>query len=83
MSLLVQNGLVCLCAVMLALLFGRDLGFCSDVSLPIFITLVTIVIILGATANLATVTNTIAIEKDWIVVIADKNEDTLACMLTL
>lgn len=78
MSLLSQNGLVCLCAVGLALLYGLDLGFCDDAPLGLFAFLSALVIILGATANLATVTNTIAIEKDWVVVIANKNEDTLA-----
>ena len=78
MSLLIQNGLVCLCAVGLALLFGLELGFCDHVPLAVFIFLSALVIALGATANLATVANTIAIEKDWVVVIANKNEDTLA-----
>ena len=59
-------------------MFGLDLGICSDVPLPVFIVLAILVIFLGSGANLATVANTIAIEKDWIVVIADKNKDTLA-----
>ena len=63
-------------------MFGLDLGICDNPSLPLFIFLSALVIFLGATANLATVANTIAIEKDWIVVIADKNEDTLAGLLT-
>ena len=37
--------------------------------------------LLGALANLATVGNTIAVEKDWVVVIADKNSATLASQL--
>ena len=77
-SLLVQNTLVCACAVCLAFLFGLDLGICGDVSLYIFLLLSTLTIILGATANLATVVNTISIEKDWVVVIADGNKNTLA-----
>ena len=81
-SLLVQNGLVCLCAVGLAFMFGLNLGICDNPSLPLFIFLSALVIFLGATANLATVANTIAIEKDWIVVIADKNKHTLAGLLT-
>ena len=59
-------------------MFGLDLSICSDVPLPVFIILSILVIFLGSGANLATVANTIAIEKDWIVVIADKNKDTLA-----
>ena len=81
MSLLVQNGLLVLCAVVLSLMFGLDMGICDNVPLPLFISLSGLVILLGSGANLATVANTIAIEKDWIVVIADKNKDTLAGML--
>ena len=77
-SLLIQNSLVALSAAALAVMFGRDLGICGDVSLPLFIVLSAMVIILASLANLATVANTIAKEKDWIVVIADKNEHTLA-----
>ena len=44
----------------------------------IFGSLIPLVVLLGAGANLATIANTISIEKDWIVVIADKQEDTLA-----
>ena len=40
--------------------------------------LIPLVIVFGSGANLATVANTISIEKDWVVVIADKNENTLA-----
>lgn len=77
-SLLIQNGLVALSATGLAVMFGRDLDICGDVSLPVFIVLSAVVILLGSLANLATVANTIAIEKDWIVVIADKDEHALA-----
>ena len=77
-SLLIQNTLLLLCAVVLALMFQLDLGACSDTPTALFAVLCTLVILLGAGANLATVANTISIEKDWIVVIADKNEKTLA-----
>ena len=77
-SLLVQNTLVCACSVALAVLFGLNLDLCSDVPLYLFGILTAIVIVLGASANLATVVNTIAVEKDWVVVIADKNKDILA-----
>ena len=66
------------CALGLAVLFGLDLGICGDFSLVLFILLTSFVILLGAVANLATVVNTIAIERDWIVVVANKNEDILA-----
>ena len=41
------------------------------------------VILLGSISYLATVANSISIEKDWVVVIADKNSNTLAGELTL
>ena len=41
------------------------------------------VVLLGSLANLATVGNTIAVERDWVVVIADKNSTTLASMIIL
>ena len=81
MSLVVQNGLVCLCAVALAFMFRLDLGICDDPPFLLFVLLTALAIILGAAANMATVTNCIAVETDWIVVIADKNEDTLAGVL--
>ena len=59
-------------------MFRLDLGVCSDTPLFIFAILSSLAIVLGSGANLATVANTISIEKDWIVVIADKNEKTLA-----
>ena len=60
-------------------MFQLDWGVCGHE--VIFACLVPIVIVLGAGANLATVANTISIEKDWIVVIADKHENTLAGMM--
>jgi iron-regulated transporter 1 len=79
-SLLVQNTLVCACSVALAVLFGLNMDICSDVPLYLFALLTAIVIVLGASGNLATVVNTIAVEKDWVVVIADKNKDILASL---
>ena len=42
-----------------------------------------LVILSGSISNLATVTNTIAIEKDWVVVIADNDSSVLASKLWL
>ena len=75
-SLLVQNSLVALCSVVIALMFALEWNVCQEV--VIFAYLTAVVVILGSGANLATIANTISIEKDWIVVIADKNENTLA-----
>lgn len=80
-SLLVQNSLVALCSVAIALMFALDWNVCQHV--VIFACLTPLVIIFGSGANLATVANTISIEKDWIVVIADKNENTLASELCI
>lgn len=75
-SLLVQNSLVAMCSVAIALMFAFCWNVCMHVA--VFASLTPLVIIFGSGANLATVANTIAIEKDWVVVIADKNENTLA-----
>lgn len=75
-SLVVQNGLLALSSVAMALMFYFEWTVCVNV--VVFSVLTVIVILLTAGANLATVANTIAIEKDWVVVIADRNEDTLA-----
>ena len=49
---------------------------CNNVA--VFGSLTAVVIVLGSGAALATTANTISIEKDWVVVIADKNADVLA-----
>ena len=75
-TLLVQNGMVMLCAVALASMFGLGWNVCLN---PVaFAVLTAAVVILGSVAQLATVANTIAIENDWVVVLADSNDDTLA-----
>ena len=65
-----------LCSVAIALLLQEDWGVCQNI--VAFGCLIPLVIVFGSGANLATVANTISIEKDWVVVIADKNENTLA-----
>ena len=76
MSLLIQNTLVALCAVVLALMFILEWDVCHNV--VVFSCLTVLVVLLGSGASLATVANTISIEKDWVVVLADKNKETLA-----
>ena len=75
-SLLVQNGLVVMSSLVLVAMFVFNWTVCTQ--LVPFAILFIVVILLGAIANLATVANTIAIERDWIVVLADGNSDTLA-----
>lgn len=81
MSLIIQNGLLSLSSVAMALMFYFDWNVCLNVK--IFSALTVVVIVLVSGANLATVANTISIEKDWVVVIADGNKDTLAGNLLL
>lgn len=47
-------------------------------NLALFVGLSAVTIVMGSLARLATVANTISIEKDWVVVIAGKDENTLA-----
>ena len=63
-------------AVLLSFMFYYSLTVCD--SLILFGILMVGVVLLGALGNLATVGNTIAVERDWVVVIADKNSATLA-----
>ena len=74
-SLVLQNGLLSLCSIVIAIMFFYNLNVCLHPML--FILLVVVVILLASGANLASVMNTISIEKDWIVVLADGNTDTL------
>ena len=72
-SLFIQNLLVCLSAlVILAILFRKPghpgvLKVCEAA-----------IIILGAASNLASQASTIAIERDWVVVVAADDKDFLA-----
>ena len=77
-SLLVQNTLVAICSVALAVAFHDRfmISYCKDIGWFFFVA--SVVVVMGTLANLATVANTISIERDWVVVIADKNKNTLA-----
>jgi len=72
---------VAICSIVLAVAFHHDfmINYCDDVGLFFLIT--SVVVITGTLANLATMANTISIERDWVVVIADKNINTLASEL--
>lgn len=63
-------------AVAIALMFSLHLCVCDSV--PAFAALTALTIVFDSVAKLATVTNTISVEKDWVVVIADSKQDTLA-----
>ena len=58
-------------------MFAQEWNVCQH--LVVFSCLTVVIVILGAGAHLATVANTIAIERDWVVVLSDGNKDTLAC----
>lgn len=78
MSLLVQNSLVPINAVLFALMFYYSWDVCSA---KLFFWLMMIgVLSLGSVSQLATVASTISIERDWIVVLADGDSNTLAGM---
>ena len=57
-------------------MFVEDWSVCSNIS--VFAVLTVLAIAFSSVANLATVANTISVEKDWVVVIADKRPNTLA-----
>ena len=81
MSLVIQNGLLSLSSIGMALMFYFEWNVCLN---PVVFSILTVfVILLASGANLATVANTISIEKDWIVVIADGNKDILAGTYTI
>ena len=76
--LAIQNLVVSLCCGLLAAFFWFD-----DTSVwPAILldALPTVAILLAVIANLATVGYQIAVEKDWIVVISDNDNDVLAKM---
>lgn len=73
--------MVAVSTVLFAIMFYNSWDVCSHVVL--FGSLMVIVILSGSISNLATVTNTISIEKDWVVVIADNNSSTLASKPTI
>ena len=80
-SLLIQNGLVAISTVLFCVMFYNSWDVCGHT--VIFGSLMVLVILSGSISNLATVTNNIAIEKDWVVVIADNDSSVLASKLWL
>lgn len=75
-TLLSQNALLVAGASTLCLMFYFEWNVCLNLAL--FVGLSAVTIVMGSLARLATVANTISIEKDWVVVIAGKDENTLA-----
>ena len=80
-SLLFQNGLIAVTTALFCVMFYNSWDVCGHV--VIFGSLMVVVILSGSISYLATITNTIAIEKDWVVVIADNDSSVLASKLWL
>lgn len=71
-TIVVQNVAVIACALVVLILFDKDLSH------VLFVTLAIILVLLAIVARLATLGTTIAIERDWVVVIAQDDEFLLA-----
>ncbi|XP_019851220.1 PREDICTED: solute carrier family 40 member 1-like [Amphimedon queenslandica] len=76
--LIVQNGFVLLSTILFSVMFYFQWDVCGHTI--IFGSLIAIVLLSSSISSLATIGNTIAIEKDWVVVIADYNNKTLALL---
>ncbi|KAH9496913.1 hypothetical protein Btru_010169 [Bulinus truncatus] len=79
LSIVLQNVLVILCAAVIYsfLMFKEEL---LDIGEWTRYVAYALIIVLASAANLASIANTIAVEKDWIVEICDRNEEKLATM---
>ena len=75
-TLISQNLFVMLSAIVMSLLFELHWSICE--SFVMFAALIPLIMLFGSGGFLATTANLIALEKDWVVVVSDKNEDTLA-----
>ena len=72
LTLIIQNVAVVACAVIVLIMFEQK------VSSPIFIILAVVLVLLAIVARLSSLGTTIAIERDWVVVIAKEDEFLLA-----
>ena len=75
-ALLIQNLLVCISALAILVILLRKPGH------PVVLKICeAAIIILGSASNLASQASTIAIEKDWVVVVAAGDKDFLAGLI--
>lgn len=72
MTLIIQNAAVVACAVIVLIMFEWN------ISKPLFFVLAVFLVLLAIVARLASLGTTIAIERDWVVVIAKEDEFLLA-----
>ena len=73
-SLFIQNIAVIVCAVMLLLLLALK----DSLSLSVHVLLEALVIVIGSVAQLSSIGTKIAVEKDWVVVMAGSDKSLLA-----
>ena len=73
-SLFIQNTAVIVCAVMLLLLLALK----DSLSLSVYVLLEVLVIVIGSVAQLSSIGTKIAVEKDWVVVMAGSDKSLLA-----
>lgn len=79
LTIVLQNVLIILCAAVIYcfLMFKEEL---LDIGEWTRYVAYGLIIVLASAANLATIANTIAVEKDWIVEICERDEEKLATM---
>lgn len=72
LTLIIQNIAVVACAMVVLIMFKQS------ISSPIFLVLAVILVLLAIVARLSSLGTTIAIERDWVVIIAKEDEFLLA-----
>ncbi|CAB4019122.1 solute carrier family 40 member 1, partial [Paramuricea clavata] len=72
LTLIIQNVAVVACAMVVLIMFKQS------ISSPIFLVLAVVLVLLAIVARLSSLGTTIAIERDWVVIIAKEDEFLLA-----
>jgi len=80
-TLLVQNSSIVVCSILLTLLLYYQTQIDELWNGYLRITVLAIIILIDLIGNLGTEANKLALEKDWIVVIADGDEQKLSSKL--
>ena len=73
-SLIIQNVAVIICGVLLLIMLELD----QHLQHPVITLLEALIIIIGSVADLSSIGTRIAVEKDWVVVIAGSDKSLLA-----
>ena len=74
MSLVIQNVAVIVCGVLLLIMLELE----KHIQHPFVMLLEAIIIVVGSVADLSSIGTKIAVEKDWVVVIAGSDKSLLA-----